>query len=109
MAQLADQQIGQPESLALRHLDGELIVHHVLVHVGLVAAEQRIAEAGLAHAVEHHLGEDAFELARDFAQRRWIVGTRALAQGGEMLEVVGIDFGIRPHGVAQRSGTCLWT
>ena len=43
--QLAHQHVRQAEALALRQLHGQLLVEHVLVHVGLVAAEQRIAAA----------------------------------------------------------------
>ena len=70
---------------------GDLVVDHVLVHVALVAAEHRIAEAGAAHALEHHLGEQTLELLRGLAQRRRIVGCGAAAHRRELLEVVGID------------------
>ena len=72
-------------------MHGELVVGHVLVHVALIAAEHRIAHAGVAHALEHHLGEQTLELLRDLTQRRRIVGLRAASQRRELPEVVRID------------------
>ena len=97
-AQLPDEHVGETQAAALAQLHGELVVGHVLVHVTLIAAEHRIAHAGAAHALEHHLGEQTLELLRDRAQRRRIVGFGATAQRCELLEVVGID--------ARRLGTC---
>ena len=81
----------RPSPRPCAQLHRELVVGHVLVHVTLVAAEHRIAHAGAAHALEHHLGEQALELLRGRPQRLGIVGLGAAAQRRELLEIVGID------------------
>ena len=88
-------------------LHGELVVRHVLVHVALVAAEHRIAEAGAAHALEHHLGEHTLELARDLAQRRRIVGLGAAAQRRELPEVVRIRRVARARAATASTGSVV--
>src|SRR6185369_3114677 len=88
--QLSYQHVGEPQALALGQRHRELIVHHALVHLDLVAAEQRIAKARLTHALQHHLREDTLELARDFAQRLRIVVLGATAQRRELTEIVRV-------------------
>src|SRR5688572_29087018 len=90
LAELTDQHVGEAEATPRGQLHGQLVVHHALVHVALVAAEHRVAEAGIAHALQHHLGEDALELPRHFAQRVRIVRTRAAAQRRELREVMRV-------------------
>src|SRR5580704_13968598 len=67
--QLLHQHVGESQAMAPGELERQLVIEHALVHLGLVAAEDRILADGLAHALEHHLGEQALELLRHLAQR----------------------------------------
>ena len=61
----------------LAPLDRKLLVHHLLIHVVLVAITQyRIAKRCLAHAFQHLLNEQRLELAGDLAQYGRIVALR---------------------------------
>src|SRR5690606_12480198 len=55
------------------HRLGNLLVVHLAEHL-VLAGEQRIAEAGLAHALDQHLRELAFQLARDLVDLRRVIG-----------------------------------
>src|SRR5690606_38260873 len=69
--QLAGDHRRQAQALAGGHRLGQLLVVHVAE--GLVLArEQRVAEAGVAHALDQHLRELAFELARDMLDPRGV-------------------------------------
>jgi hypothetical protein len=88
--QLPYEHVGQTQTLALRQLHRDLVVEHVLIHVALVAAEQRVLAEALvrfAHALEQHLREQALELARRFLQRCRCLCLRIVLQGREALEV----------------------
>ncbi len=83
--------------MAFRHLDGQLIVEHALVEIALVAAEIRVLEVRIAHALEHHAGEQALELARRLADRLRILGLGGLLERVEAFDV-GVDAGIGDGG-----------
>src|SRR6185312_6409384 len=92
-AQLLHQHVREPQALALAHLRGHLVVVHLLIEVRLVGAEDRILEARLAHALQHHAGEEALELPRGLAQCLRIAVRGRLLQRGKVAgsgELAGI-------------------
>jgi hypothetical protein len=99
--QLANEHVGETEAPALRHLQRHLVVEHVLVHVGLVAAEHGVFAEALvrfAHALEQHLREQALELTRRFLQRGRSLLFRIVLQGRKALEVrEEVDVGRSRH------------
>jgi len=75
-AELARDHRRQAQAAALGHGLGNALVVHLAEHL-VLAGEQRIAEAGRAHALDQHLRELAFELARDLVDlRRVVAGDR---------------------------------
>src|SRR5690554_1263296 len=62
-AELADEEVGEADAAPARHLDRELPVEHLAVHPeALVAAEERVAERGVARALEDRVDEQRLEL-----------------------------------------------
>ena len=95
--QLSHQGIGQADTLALRHVQGDLVVEHVPVQLALMAVEQGIAAAGLPHAAQHHLDEQALELPGHRGQRCVRRLLRIPSQGGQIAEI-GVGIGFKPVG-----------
>src|SRR5579862_1940304 len=71
--QLLDQQVCEPQALALRHLQCELLIVHLLIEITLFSVAEAVAELRRAHGLEHHVGEQALELARGLADRLRII------------------------------------
>ncbi len=70
--QLPADHAGQAQAFAAGHRLGNLLVVHLAEHL-VFAGEQRVAEAGVTHALDQHLRELAFQLARDLVDLRRIV------------------------------------
>ena len=79
--ELALEHIGQTDAVLLRHVHRDLLVVHVAVELALLAVHQATAQAGVTHALEHHLQEQRLELARDLIERRILVLARTRLQG----------------------------
>src|SRR5690606_36294312 len=100
-AQLARDHRRKAQTLAggqrLRHL----LVIHVAEHL-VLAGEQRVAEAGVAHALDQHLRELALELARD------MVDPRSIGPGlGRQFQRAGIDAHQITSSSARSAPACL--
>ena len=101
--ELALDHLGQAHAPLLAEIHGDLLVVHVAIELGVLVVHQTAAETGLAHALEHHLHEQRFELARDLVQGRILVLAGLRLQGVKPREV-GIDLGqFDSHQITTRS------
>lgn len=96
-AELAHQHLGESDTSVSGHIARDLLVEHALVHLRLVVVEQAVAEAGLAHVLQHRMHEQRLELARRLAQRIGRVLARRLPQPAEALGIERRTRDIRPR------------
>ena len=87
MLQLLDQHIREAHAFLLAHLQGDLVVIHIAIHIAVARIKQGIAKAGLAHAFQHHIQIQTLKLLCNGAQVfLWIIA-RVSFQVGETVKV----------------------
>ena len=92
--QLLHEHVRKAEPAAARDVYRQLIIEHALVEVLLIAAQNLVAEIGVAHALDHHARENRLELARRLAQRLRILVLSPAFERIQPREVgIGFDVG----------------
>ena len=98
--QLPHHHISQPHTLLFCQMHRQLAVVHILVETGLrriqrIALGERLV--GIAHALDHHIQKQRFELAGDLLQIFRAVGLAAGLELGHGIQI-GIADAVAVHG-----------